>query len=393
MDLKGGRMQTTMAKANQTVYDQPFTHQFGRMTKNQVVTTSIFENEIPSYVEREMDRLYGNLYSSFSKIRANGSMADVSTYVVYKGGEIVTVFLFRIKNSKVKLLNEVIEISEEEISRFVHTVFEKFSHVNCVSFVAIKTDLREMTYPHQRINYLEDIIVSLPPTVDDYLAGLKKNTRRNIKRYTNRLKTNLPNFNYGVYVKEEISEQDIRDIIKLNHARMSGKNNISLLDDEATEKMIKLVRENGLVCVARNEGKVCAGAISFRVGENYFLKVLAHDPQYNDYSLGILCCFHIICECINRGGREFHFLWGRYDYKYTLLGIQRDLDYLAVYRSRLNLMMDLHAVASTALKGYMRKTILWAQETKKKEGAIPRLVAWSLKRIHEFKRLKMNLAN
>ncbi|MGZ5817337.1 MAG: GNAT family N-acetyltransferase [Burkholderiaceae bacterium] len=384
-------MQTTLAKSNQTAYEHTFTPPFGRMNNNHV-TTSVFENEIPSYVEREMDRLYGNLYSSFSKIRANGSMTDVSTYVVYNGSEIVTVFLFRITNGKATLLNEVIEISEEEISRFVQTVFEKFSHVNCVSFVAIKADLEHVTFPYQRINYLEDIIVTLPESVDQYLAVLKKNTRRNIKRYTNRLKTNLPSFNYEIYVKDGIDEQDIRDIIKLNHARMSGKNNTSALGECETERMIKLVRECGLVCVARNEGKVCAGAISFRVGENYFLKVLAHDPLYNDYSLGILCCFHIICECINRGGREFHFLWGRYDYKYTLLGIQRDLDYLAVYRSRFDYLMDLPAVASTAFKGYMRQTILWAQETKKKEGPIPALVGWSLKRIHEFKRLKMNLA-
>ncbi|HEY8101131.1 MAG TPA: GNAT family N-acetyltransferase [Burkholderiaceae bacterium] len=387
-------MQTTVAKNNQTVYDRTFIHPFERLAKNDVTTTSIFENEIPSYVEREMDRLYGNLYSSVSKIRANsnGDMSNVSTYVVYKGAEIVTVFLFCMKYGKVKLLNEVIEISEEELNRFITTIFKKFSKVNSISFVAIKTELSQLTYPYQRINYLEDIIVTLPGSVDQYLASLKKNTRRNIKRYSNRLHTNLPGFSYGVYVKKDIDEQDVRDIIKLNHARMSGKNNISALGEAETEKMIKLVRECGMICVARNEGKVCAGAISFRVGENYFLKVLAHDPRYNDYSLGILCCYHIICECIKRGGREFHFLWGRYDYKYTLLGVQRDLDYLAVYRSRIDYAMDFHNVVAIGFNGYLRRAKLWAQETKRKEGAIPSLVGWSLKRIQEFKKLRMNLA-
>lgn len=357
-----------------------------------MITTAVFENEIPSYVEREMDRLYGNLYSSVAKIRSHGSLSDVSTYVVYKGREIVTVFLFRMRNGKVQLLNEVIEISEEDITRFVTTIFGKFPHVKSMSFVAIKTDLQRLTYPHQRINYLEDIVVTLPPTVEQYLGGLKKNTRRNIKRYTNRLLTNMPSLKYEIYTKNEISEQDVRDIIQLNHARMSGKNNTSALDEAETEKMIKLARECGLICVARNEGKVCAGAISFRAGENYFLKVLAHDPRYNDYSLGILCCYHIICECIKRGGCEFHFLWGRYEYKYMLLGVQRDLDYLAVYRTRFNFFMDLHIVAASAMKGYLRKTKLWAQETRKKDGAIPSLVGWGLKRIQGFKKLKMNVA-
>jgi hypothetical protein len=384
-------MQTTLAKADQSVYDRTYKHPPGKLTKSDVTSTVIFENEIPSYVEREMDRLYGNLYSSISKFRTHGSMEDISTYVVYKGGEILTVFLFRMKHGKVTLLNEVIEISEEDLSRFVRTVFEKFPAVNCVSFFAIKTELSQLPYPCQRTNYLEDIIVTLPDSVDTYLAGLKKNTRRNIKRYTNRLQTHLPNFSYATYAKDDIDEQDVRDIIKLNHARMSDKNNVSALDDEESEKMIQLVRECGMICVAKNDGVVCAGAISFRVGNNYFLKVLAHDSQYNDYSLGILCCYHIICECIHRGGREFHFLWGRYDYKYTLLGVQRDLDYLGVYRSRMHFFMDLPNVALTAFNGYLRQIKLWAQETKKKEGIVATLVAWCLKRIQGFKRLKMTL--
>lgn len=385
-------MQTTLAKSDQTAYDHACTHQSGRLAKGDVTTASIFENEIPSYVEREMDRLYGNLYSSVSKIRTGGSMSDVSTYVVYKGAQIMTVFLFRKRHGKVTLLNEVIEISEEEVSRFVRTIFKKYPTVNSISFVAIKTGLPQLDYPYQRTNYLEDIIVTLPPSVDEYLGNLKKNTRRNIKRYSNRLHTNLPGFSYGVYAKDEIDEQDVRDIIKLNHARMSGKNNVSGLDEKESEKMIKLVRECGMICVARNDGKVCAGAISFRVGNNYFLKVLAHDSRYNDYSLGILCCYHIICECIKRGGREFHFLWGRYDYKYTLLGVQRDLDYLVIYRSRLHVLMDLHHVIATAFNGYLRQTKLWAQETKKKDGPIPSLVGWGLKRVQGFKKLKMDLA-
>jgi hypothetical protein len=387
-------MQTTLAKADQAIYERERTYKqpFGRMTKGDVTTTAIFENEIPSYVEKEMDRLYGNLYSSVSNIRTNGSMSDVSTYVVSKGGEIVTIFLFRIKHRKLSLLNEVIEIGEEEFKHFVETVFDRFPSVNSIAFVAIKTDLSKLAYPCQRINYLEDIIVTLPSTVDEYLGNLKKNTRRNIKRYTNRLQTNLPNFSYAIYAKDEIDEQDVRDIIKLNHDRMNGKNNTSSLDEEESEKMIKLVRECGMICVAKNEGVVCAGAISFRAGQNYFLKVLAHDSRYNDYSLGILCCYHIICECIHRGGHEFHFLWGRYDYKYTLLGVQRDLDYLAVYRTRMHYLTDLHHVIVTAFNGYLRKTKLWAQETKKKEGRVAALVGWGLKRIQGFKKLKMNLA-
>jgi hypothetical protein len=46
-----------------------------------------------------------------------------------------------------------------------------------------------------------------------------------------------------------------------------------------------------------------------------------------------LCCYLGICECISRGGNEYHFLWGQYEYKYRLLGAQRDFARLTIYRS------------------------------------------------------------
>jgi hypothetical protein len=385
-------MQTTLAESKQPVSRRTFNYPAERLNQAEMTTTSIFENEIPVYVEKELERIYGNLYSSYRKIKENGDLHNVSTYVVHHGGDLETVFLFSRKFGTVTVLNEVIELSEDKIAHFTSTIFSRYPSVNAISFVAIKTELRQLKYPYQKVNYLEDIVVDLPASMDEYHGQLKKNTRRNIKRYSNRLTTNLPAFSYGMYAKEEISEQDVRDIIKLNHIRMSGKNNVSAIRESDTEKMIKMVRECGLICVARNDGKVCAGAISFRVGNNYFLKVLAHDPAYNDYSLGILCCYHIICECINRGGREFHFLWGRYDYKYNLLGVQRDLDYLRIFRSRAHYFLNAHVVASTAARARMRQLTLWLQETKKKDGKVATLVGWLLKRAQTVKKLKMSLA-
>jgi hypothetical protein len=98
--------------------------------------------------------------------------------------------------------------------------------------------------------------------------------------------------------------------------------------------------------------------MSFRAGDNYFLNVLAHDPAFDEYWLGILCCYMTICECIARGGEEFHFLWGRYDYKFTLLAVTRDLERLVIYRSRSKMLSNPDVWFKTAMEDWSRRANL-----------------------------------
>jgi hypothetical protein len=164
---------------------------------------------------------------------------------------------------------------------------------------------------------------------------------------------------HEVYAGADIDEAQVRGIIELNRARMAGKNRSSYIDDAEAERIVHFAKRYGLMSVMSIDGRVCAGAINFRVGDNYFLKVIAHDPAYNDYRLGTLCCYLTICECIARGGRDYHFLWGRYEYKYRLLGVQRDLDHVALYRSRLQMGLNGRRALGNACKRAVLHTRSW----------------------------------
>jgi CelD/BcsL family acetyltransferase involved in cellulose biosynthesis len=219
----------------------------------------------------------------------------------------------------------------------------------------VQLEPADLPYPFQRFNYSEDLVVNLPPTAEEYHRRLGKNTRRNIKRYSERLQRGFPSVQFSVAEKEAVSRQDVRDIVRLNHERMAGKHKLSAIDDAETDRIIRLVEECGLVGVTRIDGRVVAGTIAYRVGANFFLNVLAHDPKYDEYWLGILCCYQTICECIARNGKDFHFLWGKYEYKYTLLAQQRDLDILHVYRSWPAMLSSLDMVLQAAVKGWLRR--------------------------------------
>lgn len=299
------------------------------------------ENEIPAFVEPELDRLYGNIFSSLRQFRIYGwQPGRTSTYVVRQNGRTKTVLLFERDGPRLRVMNEVITLDSDELERFAGYIFSTFASVDVIAFKAIETDIRRFAFPFQRFNHLEDLTLGLPPTVDEYHASLGKNTRRNIRRHRSRLERDFPSFRFEVHEKDALDPQLVREIIEFNRARMAGKNIASMIDEEETRRIIRLVRECGMVGVMKIDGRLCAGAISFQSGSNYFLNVLAHDPRYDDYWLGFLCCYMTICECIARGGKEFHFMWGREEHKALLLGVQKEFDHLTLYRSRVHYLRD-----------------------------------------------------
>ncbi|HEX2530946.1 MAG TPA: GNAT family N-acetyltransferase [Burkholderiaceae bacterium] len=319
---------------------------------------------MPSFVQAEMDQLYQSLFSSLIQFAVYGAIDNANTYVVRENGRIVSLLLFRIENGKAHVINEVMRIDEAEIARFANFVFARFALVGVILFKAIDTNARRLLFPFQRVNHLEDIVLTLPRTVEEYMTSLGKATRKTIKGYMNKLRRDYPSFTYRIYRHDELDEYQIREIIRFNWARMAEKHKVSAYDEKETQRIIALAKACGLVGVATIDGHICGGAVSYRIGDNFFMSINAHDPLYDNYRLGTLCSFLIISECITQGGRECHLLWGRHEYKYRFLGVQRDLDNLAVYRSRMELLRHADTAIGLAHAGLIRQLRLLAHQFK-----------------------------
>jgi hypothetical protein len=337
------------------------------------LTISFHENEVPAFAAAEIDRLYGHLLCSLSHFQVAKDLKCASTYVVRKAGVPVTVFLFIRERHEVKMINEFAALEEAAVQLFARSVFARYASVKLVSFSKVQVELRKLPYPFQKVNCTEDIVVSLPPTVDEYHTRLGKNMRRNLKRYTSTLQHDFPSYSYRVYIGDEVNEQQLRDIIALNRTRMAGKSIVSRIDEEETQWIVRFARQCGIVGVATIDGRVCGGAIGFRIGDNYFMHVIAHDPAYNDYSLGILCYYDTICEGIVRGGKHFHLLLGRYEYKYRLLGVTQEIAHVDVYRNYFQTLLHGRRIGATAISAWVRETKLWLLEAERRDDPKSRL--------------------
>ncbi len=378
-------MKWTNTAAQYQSMDEPVTgFAVNRTINREVITISCYDNEIPEFVEAELSRIYGNLYSSLLKFRSDGNDCVSSTYVVHLGERLITVFLFRKDGGKVRVLNQVIRIDEEDITRFTNYIFARFASSAVISFEYVQVNIQRLPGIYQRFNISENIVLRLPDSAEKYLASLGKNLRTAIHRYRKKIQKDHPSFGFDILAKDQINAQTIRDIVDLNRARMEGKNKVSSMGDVETEKSIRLAIQCGFVGVARINGRVCAGCITFQVGSNYFMAVLAHDPAYDDYRLGKLCCYLTITECIARKGEEFHFLWGEYQYKYSFLGVKQNLDSISIYRSYFHFFLNGGFVLRTAIRGYIRQATLWFHKSKRQDTLISRFAVTSLQYMRQM---------
>lgn len=341
-------------------------------------TIEIHNEEVPPAAEAALERLYGNLFSLPAYYRVVGAARNASAYVVRRGDSIDEVWLFHHEGRNIRVINEGIRIDDAGVQRFASHVFAAYPSAHVIVFHAVQPQLQTLPWPYQRANCLEDMVLTLPRSADEYTASLGKSTRSYINRYLKKLKRDFPSFEFRVFRADEADPRDILRIIEFNRQRMACKGKTSINDDEMAQRIVRLARERGLIGVITLGGRICAGTINYRVHDNYFLESLAHDPAYDDYRLGTLCCYLTICECIASGGNEYHFLWGQDDYKSRLLGVQRDLDDLVLYRSRLHMLLHGVTVAQHAANALLRQARLWLRRARRSDSVAGRMVSGAL---------------
>jgi hypothetical protein len=333
-----------------------------------------YDNQVPSFVDAALDRLYGNIYSTIGMFRFDGSIASANTYVASENGKPVTVLLYRRERHVVTVLNGSIRLSKADMERFAATIFARYKSVSVIVFNNIQHDIDGTRYPYQRFSHGEDIVADLPESPEIYFASLGKNMRETIKRFQNRLKRNHPDFRFHVYVNDEADAEQIRDLYKLQRARIESKNKTSTITDGEIERIIALAKTRGLVTIATIGGKVCGGMVCWRAGDNFFMRTIAHDPRYDDNKLGTLCCYYTIRECIARGGKAFHFSAGRVLYKYRFLGVERYYDRIVLYRSRMHVLLNANTALAFATAGKIREFRLWLNDVKSGDAPTSRTV-------------------
>ncbi len=350
------------------------------------ITVSFFECEIPNFLEPELERLYQSIYSTVARLRIYERCKDISTYVARRGDKVISAILFRIEGNKVVVLNEQTTINIVEISNFSRAALLRYKSVSLISFWGLTPTEGKIPFPTRQNYCLPEVVVRLPESTDAYHSSLGKSTRRHIRSDLKKVMATFPSFCAKTSVKSEIDAREIFDIIKLSNARMAVKEKVSYNSDEETQRLIRLANVYGLVLILKIDDRICAGALCYRVGSTYFAQVVAHDPKYDEYRLGIICNYLMICECITQGGRELRYGGSTHRYKFDLQGILLRLDYLVIYRNIGHYILHAASALPMSLEAYLRRAKLWLVLAERRKDFISRVAARIVNWVREFKR-------
>lgn len=346
-----------------------------------------FDQEIPPFIELLLNQVYGSLYSSMPYFRIHGGLEGASTFVMESNQHTAAIFFFRQEGQHVQVLNEGMPVDETALTFFADYIFDRFKDVDMISFNAVENTAKELRFPYHQFVCTNDSVIDLPETPEAYLNALGKSTRKNIKQNLNRIHRDYPSFNYRIVDGKEIDETYIRGIIEFNRTRFANKNKISAIDFKEEERIVQMVRECGMVGVATIDGKLCAGSITYCLGDHYHSRLRTYDPAFDDYRLGLVCGYLMISECIRLGGKQFHFMSGNEPQKALLKGQHRDQVHMSVFRSKVAALRYADVLFKYTCQNAIREAKLRLLAMEKEESKVPqtlRVTLTSLRKIKTF---------
>lgn len=316
--------------------------------------TEWHERTIPDFVGPALAALYGSLYSSLPQL-ALGTLGEVSTYAARSNGRLQALFLFTRKGRNARVINEGMSVSGADATRFAAELFARFAEIDRVEFHAIDASSAPPTRASFCFTMNEDIVIDLPDSEAAYLARLGKSTRKTLRQNLARAQGLVHEVLPGCAVEAALVDR----IIAFNHARLAAKQRCSALDASAAQQLLALVRAQGMAGTIHLNGRLCAGTLACRIGDEVHSLVNAHDPAVDHLGMGNLCRHLMIVAAIRSGARRFHLLGGNFGSKRSCAAERRPLQHWVIYRHRWSALKDLPHLAALACVAQRYRLSLW----------------------------------
>ena len=177
-------------------------------------------------------------------------------------------------------------------------------------------------------------VAILPSTWEEYLSGLTKKHRHELRRKIRRLDRGGSVNQYACINAQDLSSC-MSEFFRLY--RLSGRDKAEFLTPERerffSDIAIELAgRDQFRLYFLDLDGAPVASCICFDYDGSYLLYNSGYDPDYSGLSVGLLNNAWCIKDAIEGGRRSFEFLRGTERYKYELGGQNRSLYRMIVRR-------------------------------------------------------------
>lgn len=176
--------------------------------------------------------------------------------------------------------------------------------------------------------------IRLPSTWDEYLDGLSKKDRHELRRKFRRLEA-LPDWRWYALTDQQQVSSRLEEFIGL--MRLSSRNKDQYMTAQREQffhRMGQRMSELGLLRLyfLELEGRPVATSLCLDYGSSRLLYNSGYDPHYGYYSVGLLLNALCLREAIEQRMEHFDFLRGSEPYKQDLGGTSRKLYQMVVRR-------------------------------------------------------------
>ena len=162
--------------------------------------------------------------------------------------------------------------------------------------------------------------MTLPSTWDEYLAGLSKKGRHELRRKWRRLEETGVS-RQSVYKSPQTLPKNMQDFFRLHRASRPDKAEFMTPEREEffADVAVELgARDQFRLTFLELDGVRVASCINLDYGESSLLYNSGYDPNYSQLSVGFLSNAMGVKDAIEAGKRYFDFLRGAERYKYDL---------------------------------------------------------------------------
>lgn len=165
--------------------------------------------------------------------------------------------------------------------------------------------------------------LELPASWEEYVSGLSKKDRHELRRKLRRLQSAGRVHWYAVR-PEDYGSADLQDFIRLH--RQSAPDKAGFMTDHMAAFFGRLMATfipsgRALLYFLELDGQRIASTICFNFRDEILLYNSGYDPEYSRLSAGLLLKAFCIEDAMSHDKRVFDFLQGSEPYKYDLGGI------------------------------------------------------------------------
>jgi len=332
---------------------RPATRAASRELRYADLGATVYPDSVPPGLADELPALYGSLFSTLDWFLAQDRRPPTSACILEEPRHVI---LFRRKGSTVDVLNKAFACRRDDAERICRALFRAMPGVRRLH-LDIMFPPSELTFPTRIRERLDRMVIELPPTTDAYYRSLGKSTRKNIRWGQNHLRRAFPDVTTETITAGGRSQELVERLVewKIERYRRKGLITYWEIDPTMLGRTVSLVRRCGEVRITSIAGEEIALDLFFRVGETVYAYESANDPRYDDYSLGFLTFYWLICDAIEAGARRVDALDGT-EWSKTPLGAHAvRTTRLSVFPNRLFRLLSLGEALWLMRERYRRK--------------------------------------